>query len=333
MWRSSLVGLLLAAPVVAESRAAAHCFHARGKPLALPAEGSTAQPAKILYDTDMTLDVVVVGALAVIHALADRGEAELLAVNYNEVHEDGVAAIDAVNTWYGRTVPIGAFKGHLESPDASRYLASLAAFPHTATAATAPSALDVYRTVLAEQRDASVTLISVGFLNNLADLLRAERSLVARKVRCLVAMGGLRDDGFNFVRHGLVDSSAFVIENWPTPLVVSDFGGDVRTGTALADAPGGNPVREAYFRWFRGAYRGRSSWDQIAVLFGVRGAGDLFEVVESGQGRLPNGYTWDLRPNWRMHFVPRRETEVYVRLIDDLMRARPGAATGGRGER
>lgn len=289
------------------------------------------QPAKVIFDTDMTLDVDDVGALAVLHALADHGEAELLAVNYNEVHPDGVAAIDAINTWYGRTVPIGAFKGELANPDGSRYLASLATFPHMATAATAPRALDVYRAVLAGQQDASVTIISVGFLNNLADLLRADRSLAARKVRCLVVMGGLRNDGFNFVRHGLVGDSAFVIENWPTPLVVSDFGGDVRTGTTLADAPAENPVREAYFRWFRGAYRGRSSWDQIAVLFGVRGAGGLFEVVGSGQGRLPNGYVWDLRTNWRMHFIPTRETDVYVRLIDDLMLMPPSVRA--RGER
>ena len=167
----------------------------------------------------------------------------------------------------------------------------------------------------------AVTIISVGFLNNLADLLRAERSLVERKVRQLVVMGGLRNDGFNFVRHGLVGESAFVIENWPTPLVVSDFGGSVRTGRPLAEAPAENPVREAYFRWFDGAYKGRSSWDQIAVLFGVRGPGELFDVVDSGEGLLPNGYAWELEANWRTHFVPTRENAVYERLIDELMLA------------
>ena len=313
MWRAPLVGCLLATPAMADAPPSLDC---------------SLNPAKVLYDTDMTLDVDDVGALAVLHALADRGEADLLAVVYNEVHPDGVAAIDAINTWYARRVPIGAFKGELANPDASRYLAQLATFPHTASAATVPSALDVYRAVLARQADQSVTIVSVGFLNNLADVLRAEPSLLARKVRCLVAMGGLRDDGFNFVRHDLVDVSAFVIENWPTPLVVSDFGGGVHTGVPLAAAPAGNPVREAYFRWFRGAYRGRSSWDQVAVLFGVRGAGGLFEVVESGQGRLPNGYEWDLRPNWRLHFVPKRETGVYVRLIDDLMLSPPRGGSG-----
>ena len=285
----------------------------------------TASPAKVVFDTDMTFDVDDVGALAVLHALADLGEVELLAVNYNEVHPSGVAAIDAINTWYRRRVPIGAYKGELADPDRSRYLDHVAAFPRSGPT-TAPAALDVYRAALASQPDGSVTIISVGFLNNLADLLRAEEALVARKVRQLVAMGGLRNDGFNFVRHGLVDTSAFVIERWPTPLVVSDFGGSVRTGAALAGAPRENPVREAYFRWFDGSYKGRSSWDQIAVLFGVRGAGQLFDVVDAGEGRLPNGYAWELRADWRTHFVPTRETAVYERLIDTLMLRPPRPA-------
>ena len=285
----------------------------------------TASPAKVIFDTDMTFDVDDVGALAVLHALADQGEVELLAVNYNEVHPSGVAAIDAINTWYGRPVLIGAYKGELADPDGSRYLDHVASFPRTG-ARTVSSALDVYRAALTSQPDGSVTIISVGFLNNLADLLRAEEALVARKVRQLVAMGGLRNDGFNFVRHALVDATAFVIERWPTLLVVSDFGGNVRTGAALAGAPAANPVREAYFRWFDGSYKGRSSWDQIAVLFGVRGAAPLFDVVDTGQGRLPNGHTWELRAGWRTHFVPTRGTAVYERLIDALM-LRPPEAT------
>ncbi|MCK9316355.1 MAG: nucleoside hydrolase, partial [Verrucomicrobia bacterium] len=36
-------------------------------------------PAKIIFDTDMAEDVDDVGALALLHALADAGEAEILA--------------------------------------------------------------------------------------------------------------------------------------------------------------------------------------------------------------------------------------------------------------
>ena len=41
-------------------------------------------PPKIIFETDFTADVDDVGALTVLHALADRGEADILAVSYNE---------------------------------------------------------------------------------------------------------------------------------------------------------------------------------------------------------------------------------------------------------
>ena len=59
----------------------------------------------------MCLDVDDVGALAMLHAFADQGEVDILAVSFNEVHPSGVAAIDAINTWYGRgDIPIGTYK-------------------------------------------------------------------------------------------------------------------------------------------------------------------------------------------------------------------------------
>ena len=39
--------------------------------------------------------------------------------------------------------------------------------------------MDVYTKVLSKQDDKSVTIVSVGFLNNLSDLLKAEPDLVA----------------------------------------------------------------------------------------------------------------------------------------------------------
>lgn len=61
------------------------------------------QPKKIIYETDMCVAADDVGALALIHGLQNRGEAELLAVCLNATGDpDGAAAIDAINTWYGR---------------------------------------------------------------------------------------------------------------------------------------------------------------------------------------------------------------------------------------
>ncbi|MHC5066848.1 MAG: nucleoside hydrolase, partial [Planctomycetota bacterium] len=148
-------------------------------------------PKRIIFETDMCLDVDDVGALAMLHAMADQGEATILAVCFNEVHRSGDAAIDAINTWYQRgDIPVGVYRGSLDDPDTSKYLDHLAKFPHDLTQETAPSALDVYLQVLRDQPARSVTIVSVGFLNNLHDLLKAAPELVEQKVAELVVMGG-----------------------------------------------------------------------------------------------------------------------------------------------
>jgi hypothetical protein len=278
----------------------------------------------------MCLDVDDVGALAMLHAMADEGEVELLAVCFNEVHEDGAAAIDAINTWYGRgTIPVGVYKGDLSRPDGTEYLDYLADFPNDLTNDTAPSALDVYLETLAAQPDNSVTIISVGFLNNIYDLLRNGRSLVDQKVTELVVMGGLRGDNFNLVRHNLVDQTEYVLRNWPTKLVISDHGNSVHTGAALSDAPDENPVREAYYRWFDRDYQGRSSWDQVAVLYGVRGTDIYFEERTEGRGELDNGYEWDLAPGFRTYVSETLSDNEYEDVIEALMIRPPNAPGAG----
>lgn len=282
---------------------------------------------RIILETDITFDVDDVGALAVLHTLADDSRARILAVNYNEVHSSGAAAIDAINTWYGRgDVPVGVYRGELSDPDSSRYLDRVATFPHRLTADNAPDALDVYRRVLRDQPDRSVTIVSVGFLNNVAGLLRAEADLVASKVEKLVVMGGRHNDGFNLVRHGLVDTTQEVIEHWPTPLAISDFGGRVRTGATLSETPLDNPAREAYFRWFGGKFEGRSSWDQVAVLYAIYGAGEWFDDVASGSASLRNGYSWELKSGWRTYVKAQRTEAEFARIIETLMVKMPAQA-------
>lgn len=279
---------------------------------------------QIIFETDMTFDVDDVGALAMLNALADSGEASILAVMYNEVHVSGAVAIAAINTWYGRgDIPIGVFEGELHRPDQSKYLSMLAKFPLLPKKPPVSDAQLLYRNLLNTADDKTVSIASVGFLNNVAELLRREEQLVRRKVKELVIMGGLVNDSFNLVRHNLSEETQFVIENWPTPVVVSDFGGGVRTGTQLVHEPEGNPVREAYFRWFGGAYKGRSSWDQVAVLYAVRGLDKYFELVTEGEGRLRNGFTWSLNETDRHYIKPKLAVAEFERLIEQLMTVHP----------
>ena len=288
------------------------------------AHASHAEMIDVIYETDMTFDVDDVGALAVLHALADRDEARILGVSYNEVHADGVAGIAAINVWYGRPdIPIGYFTGVLADADQSRYLPYLAQMRKNNESLNSQDSLAFYRTLLQSRPDQSVTVISVGFLNNLALLLRHETALVERKVATLIVMAGLVNDGFNFVRHDLLKDSEYVLENWPTPVVVTEFGGDLYTGATLESTPPENPVREAFYRWFNGAFDGRSSWDQVAVLVGVRGESWHFEYVNTGNGRLRNGYTWQLDGVNRIFARPTADPDLYRAEIEQLMTAPP----------
>ena len=286
----------------------------------LGAHDSISQSKKIIYETDMCLDVDDVGALAMLHAMADQGEVEILAITFNEVHPDGAAAIDAINTWYGRPdIPVGIYKDQLTAPDSSKYLGPVATFPHDLTNETAPTALDLYRKTLTEQPDKSVTIISVGFLNNVHDLLKAEPDLVAKKVREMVVMGALNNDGFNLWRHDLVSQSEYVIRNWPTPLVISQHGGSTKTGTKLSDSAAENPVREAFYQWFDQSYKGRSSWDQVAVLYGVRGLEETFEEITTGTGRLRNDFEWQMQAGHRSFLKSKLTDDQLVDIIETLM--------------
>ena len=282
------------------------------------------QAKKIIYETDMCLNVDDVGGLAVLHALANNGEAEILAVCFNEVHPYGAPAIDAINTWYGRgDIPIGVYKGHFSEPDQSKYLEYVAGFPHDLDDENAPNALQVYRDVLARQADSSVTIISVGFLNNLNVLLSAEPDLVARKVSELVIMAGLHNDGFNLVRHNLSAVSENVIENWPTPIILSYAGASIFTGDTLRYAPEENPVREAYYRFFCNDFRGRSSWDEMAVLYGVRGPGSYFDEISDGTGSFPTVYEWQMKPGHRSYLKTVLHEKSYAKIIQELMLKTP----------
>jgi len=281
-------------------------------------------PKKVIYETNMCLSVDDVGGLAMIHALQNRGEVELLAVCLNEVHPSGAAAIDAVNTWYGRgDIPVGVYRGPFPDPDSSAFLDALAKFPHDIDIKSALSALEVYRDVLAEQPDKSVTIISVGFMNNLGDLLKNEPELVAKKVKELVIMGGHQGDDHNLGLHNTVSAAQNVLQNWPSPLVFHHLGHDVMTGAGLEETPVENPVREAYFKFFGCKFSDYPSWDMITVLYGVRGASNYFTQTSSGTGSIPSGYKWDLKTrndSFLEAFLP---VEAYARIIEDLMLEAP----------
>ncbi len=285
----------------------------------------------VIFETDMTLDVDDVGALAVLHGLQTEEKVTILGVCYNEVHPLAPSVIDAINTYYNRgTIPIGIYTKSLNNPDGSDYympnrdtdVDNMMHDPHDNTLA---DAVEVYKQILNAQADNSVVIISVGFLNNLHDLLLDAEgyALVERKVRLLAVMGGLHNDGFNFVRHGLVGQTQYVIENWPGTLVTTHVGGDMITGETLTSStPTHNPVRRSYeLEWDVGPNRGRSSWDQVTTLYAIFGIVYFTEDWDGG-GSLVNGYSWTFSAGHRGYAAPRNDDQL-EQEIERLMTLAP----------
>lgn len=131
-----------------------------------------------------------------------------------------------------------------------------------------------------------MTVISIGFLTNLAALLAtppdaisplAGPALVAAKVAELVVMGGRYPSGWEFNFGGGDPAATYqVVNGWPRGVPVTfsggELGGDVFSGAALAaTAPPGSPVLAAY-QWYVGrCATARESWDPITTLYGILG--------------------------------------------------------------
>jgi inosine-uridine nucleoside N-ribohydrolase len=307
-----------------------------------------APPVQLILDTDMSGDCDDAGALALLHALADQGECQLLAVVVNRKDHTGAsaAACDAINTFYGRPdLAIGTDK---RGPTALQRTSAFARalrdeFPNDiGPDDRAPDALDVYRRVLASQPDGSVVICSVGAFSNLAELWRNAPELVRKKVRQLVVMGGQfpasKQPETNIATHR--DAARFVADEWAGEIVWHgwEVGTALITGAALRQVPAHNPVRRAYeLKPFAGRpaiQGGQPSWDQGAALFAVRGAQpELWEVVRGGRVRVDaRGDTaWAIDPASHHCFVkikgdPRRLTAVIEALM--VQPPRPGPAAG-----
>ncbi len=256
------------------------------------------RPVPIILDTDMESDVDDVGALAMLHALADRGELTILGVMMSALNPASAACAERINHYFGRpNIPIGNVRGDGVMRD-SRYAAHIAAeFPGALESGdAAPDATALYRRLLAGQPDDSVVIVTIGYKTNLRNLLHSDacehsdlsgRALVARKVRLWMCMGGRFPSGRE--ANILWDARAAhdAIKDWPTEIIFSgwEIGRDIYTGGQLADLPVDSPVRRSY-QLFNNLQPHRS-WDQAALLYAARAldggtAGDYWELSPPG---------------------------------------------------
>jgi inosine-uridine nucleoside N-ribohydrolase len=317
---------------------------------------SAAAPVKIILDVDLAEDVDDAGALATLHALADRGEAEILGILVSSRNEAVVPCLDAINTWYGRPdLPIGYQRGlqygYRNAKDANRetpskYAQTVArSFPHRLKKSSdAPDAARLCRKLLAAQPDHSVIIVTTGFLCNLRDLLDSQpdessksdgEALVGAKVKQWVCMGGVFPSGKFPDGQGeynlMWDTAASVraVNDWPTPIVFSGFniGANIKVGARLRETPASNPVRACYLHY--NGLNDREAWDQTAVLYAVRGAAGYWNLSEPGlclmHARVSHGYNeWiPTTPKQHRYLVEKMPPAQVAKVIEDLMVAPP----------
>ena len=333
--------LLLAAAVPAAAPPAA----------AGPAADPATAPVPVIFDTDMDTDCDDAGALAVLHALADAGEATILATPVSSRFPYSAPCTAAINRYHGRgDLPIGVPKGDgADVNRGSRYARQIAAAYPTEinTNADAPDAVAVYRRALAARPDVTddpaggVVVVTVGYLTNLRDLLAsgpdaisplAGPELIERKVRLWVCMGGRYPEHRDPKVYGNFkpDPAAAVAaaRDWPTPIVFSGLGEEVPTGGTLSETPAGNPVRRAY-RLYLGDRPARPSWDPIAVLYAVRPAAPFWRVREDGSNEIfKNGTNaWRAEPHDPRHrlleFAPGTDRDAVRDVLNELMTRAP----------
>lgn len=309
----------------------------------------------IIFETDIGNDVDDAMALDMLYKYLDQGKINLLAVTINK---DGLAPVefmDIMNTWYGYPdIPVGMIRNGADcETDAINYakaVVNLKKEDGTPMFARShgdydkyPDAHVLYRKILADMPDNSVTIVSVGFSTNLARLMDTPadeyspltgKELVAKKVKLLVTMAGHTSD-VNFHEYNVFKdppAAKKVFEEWPTKVVTSPFEVGIAIqypGSSIENdfgwAENGHPMVEAYKSYLPMPYD-RPTWDLTSLLYAVEG--DSFftmhgpfkmEVTELG-GTI---FTPDENGDRYYMMVDKAQAEAVNKRFQEILPSKP----------
>jgi inosine-uridine nucleoside N-ribohydrolase len=290
---------------------------------------------KILFDTDFGGDADDLGALSMLHGYVNSNDIELLGIMVWSTEASVVPAIDAVNRYYGNPdIPIGVQKGpYHDNP--SNYNKPIAdALPYELENKDVTEVTKLYRKILSQHPDSSVTIVTVGPLLNIQMLLQSEpdeysslsgKELMHKKVKEMVVMGGKYPSGeneWNFSGN-MKGVTKYVFDHVELPVVFNGYeiGVSIKTASVFNDIDPNSPlyIGFKYFSehapWMKEYYKGEildnSTYDQAAVLYVVEGGlGQYWEKVKGGHNEIDE--------NGNNRWVNGAETnQCYLKLIED----------------
>ena len=303
-------------------------------------------PVPIIFDTDIAPDYDDVGALAVLHALGDKGEARILATISCNAFKTTVPTLSVINTYFNRpNIPVGVVKDSIPKYPCERLYAEalISKYPHSIRSnEEAMDAVKLYRKTLSSQPDTTVTIVTVGFFTNLAALLDSPpdeyssldgKQLVLKKVKRLVSMAGSIDSsgkgGNEFNVRADTRASQKVFKHWPTPITLTglEIGIEIFTGINLIkdSAIQNSPVKDAYkisIAW-DGSTKGRYSWDQTAVLIAIRGIEPWFNYRKLDFDINDDGSNAVIAGDRITYITMKQDPDQVAKAIEELMMHQP----------
>lgn len=267
----------------------------------------------VIYDTDIGSSTDDLFAMEMLYHYEDEGRCRLLGVMVDREGERNAAFADVMNTYFGHgDVPIGLVRDGIKEPKVWIDYAHVAdtkdgegqpMFRRTvADYSSLPDGWQLYRRLLAAQPDRSVSIVSVGFVTCLAQLLTSGADeyssltgveLVRRKVKCIYLQGGMfgeaEEPDFNFAQ-GITFAKTF-FQNWPqeVDMVFSpmETGQDVEYTPELVIADVSwtdvHPIKQVYMQC--NCNTGQRMWDVMPVVQTVEGDA-LFTLSQRGTVRI-----------------------------------------------
>ena len=264
----------------------------------------------VILDTDIASSADDLFALEMLYHYDEQKQCRLLGMVVNREGDENADFVDVMNTYFGHpNVPIGLVREGIKNPKVWIDYAHVAYMTDEVSGTpmfartidhheSIPDGYRLYRCLLSQQPDHSVSIVSIGFVTCLAQLLQSDADeysalngveLVRQKVKCIYFQGGVfgeaEESDFNF-RQGIEFAQVF-FDLWPkdVDMVLSPM----EVGQAVEYVPeqviadvswtDRHPVKQVYMTC--NCNTGQRMWDPMCAIQAVEGDA-LFTLSERG---------------------------------------------------
>lgn len=294
----------------------------------------------IIVDTDIGFFPDDTTAMAIVHGFANQGIADILAVIASAGYEGIAKNINVINTFFGRSqIAVGVTKSaraYSDSPGSQKWTEFVRTHYQSSINlnSDAQEAISLYRQILSNATDHSVSILAIGHFTNLAQLLETTgdqfsklngHSLVRTKVKEVIAMGGHFPSGSEWNIEKDVKSAQLFAANWPTKVTFVGFEvGNVTCGTKHQNSKLNrtNPISAMTYFGFEHYKSYDGCYDAVAVLI-AGGEVSKFYCAVYGQIRIAS----DGSNDWLYSNENKQYSQRYLRIQGDVLKVNSIIAT------